>query len=147
MPKRPLKRASDLTKAFLQNPEYAALYRESTNEEIGAMLRAIRESRGLSQHDVAEKMGVSRSRISQIEGVEGTNLALSVLRRYVRALGCRFDISIKDIATGEEVGEVFVPALPKTEIKKVDNQPYELMSKGNGVPSKILRYHQWSRAA
>ncbi|MDZ7704223.1 MAG: helix-turn-helix transcriptional regulator [Trueperaceae bacterium] len=115
MPKRPLKRASDLTKELLQDPEYATLYHDSTNEEIGAMLRAIRESRGLSQREVAEKMGVSRSRISQIEGVEGTNLALSVLRRYVYALGCRFDISVKDIATGDEVGEVFVPELPDAE--------------------------------
>ncbi len=44
MPKRPLKRASDLTREFLKDPEYAALYREA-NEEDEAARRAVCEAR------------------------------------------------------------------------------------------------------
>ncbi len=109
MPKHPLKRASDLTKEFLQDPDYAALYREVANEEIGAALRAVREAKGLSQREVAERMGVTRPRVSQIESVEGAALALEVLSRYAQALGCRLDIALKDAETRSEIATLFVP--------------------------------------
>lgn len=147
MPKYPLERASDLTKEFLKDPEYAALYRESANEEIGAMLRSIRKTRGLSQREVADKMGVSRSRISQIEGTEGMSLALSVLNRYLLALGCRFDVAVRDLATGDSVGKVFMPTLHEDVTKIKNDTPYEPVSKSNGVSDNILAYKKWSRAA
>ncbi len=55
MPKRSLKRASDLSKKFLQDPEYAALYREVANEEIGAARREVRGKKGLSRLEVARR--------------------------------------------------------------------------------------------
>lgn len=57
MPKRPLKRASDLSREFQKDPAYAALYREAVNKEIGATLRTLRETKGMSQRDVGEAMG------------------------------------------------------------------------------------------
>ncbi len=130
MPKRPLKRASDLSQEFLQDPGYAALYREVANEEIGAALRTVREAKGLSQREVAERMGVTRPRVSQIESVEGTALALEVLSRYARAVGCRLDITLKDAETNHEVAALFVPTLEATAPKPPGAEPYE---KAEGV--------------
>ncbi len=130
MPKRPLKRASDLSKEFLQDPGYAALYREVANEEIGAALRAMREAKGLSQREVAERMGVTRPRVSQIESVEGTALALEVLSRYAHAVGCRLDITLQDAETRDEVATLFVPMLEATAPKPLSIKPDE---KAEGV--------------
>ena len=130
MPKRPLKRAGDLTKEFLRDPDYAALYREVANEEIGAALRAVREAKGLSQREVAERMGVTRPRVSQIESVEGTALALEVLSRYAHAVGCRLDITLKDTETNHEVATLFVPTLEATAPEPPSVEPYE---KAEGV--------------
>jgi transcriptional regulator with XRE-family HTH domain len=113
MRKRKLRRASELTEEFLRDPDYRAIYDEVAREEIGAALRAVRESRRLSQSEVAQRMGVNRSRISQIEGTEGTSLSLDVLQRYSQALGCYIDIVLKDLGTNEEVGEVFVSFNPQ----------------------------------
>lgn len=106
--KRRLERASDRSRAFRKDPAYARLYREAADDEIGAALRNLREAKGLSQREVGEAMGVTRSRISQIEGVEGTALSLDVLHRYARALHCRLDVSFRD-EQGAIAATLFVP--------------------------------------
>ena len=113
MPKRPLKDATDLGRTFLEDPDYASSYRETANEEIGAALRALREAKEMSQREVAAAMGVTRSRVSQIEASEGTSLALSVLDRYARALGCHLEITLRDDRNGV-AADIFVPELPVT---------------------------------
>ena len=148
MPKRPLRRASDLTKEFLQDPEYAALYLEVANEEVGAAVRSVRETRGLSQRKVADLMGVTRSRISQIESVEGTALALGVLSRYAQAVGCHLNISLRDPAADSDV-QVFVPAVPEHDaaVKPVSVKPYKVTTNGNGAFALVARYYSWGQAA
>lgn len=149
MSKRPLKRASELTKEFLKDPDYAALYREVADEEIGAALRAVREAKGLSQREVAERMGVTRARVSQIEGTLGTRLALEVLSRYARAVGCHLDISLEDLSNGIEMAQVFVPNLPQHDeaIKAASIKHYEAVAEGNGTFGKVTSYNDWARAA
>lgn len=107
--KRALERASDRSRAFQSDPAYAGLYREAANDELGAALRALRKAKGMSQREVAEAMGVSRSRISQIESTEGTALALDVLDRYARALHCRVEVSLHD-QQGDVAASLFIPA-------------------------------------
>ena len=107
--KRRLERASDRSRAFRKDPAYADLYREAAADELGAALRSLRETKGLSQREVAEAMGVTRSRISQIEGAEGTALSLEVLDRYARALSCRLEVSFRDEQDDIAVS-LFVPS-------------------------------------
>lgn len=116
MPKQPLQRASEMTRAFLENPDYAALYCQAADEEIGAALRSVREARGLSQQEIAARLGVSCSRVSQIEGTEGTKLSLGVLSRYARAVGCHLDITLRDSHNNNTMGLVFVPACDSADI-------------------------------
>jgi DNA-binding XRE family transcriptional regulator len=107
--KRRLERARDRSRAFRKDPAYADLYREAAADELGAALRSLRETKGLSRREVAEAMGVTRSRISQIEGAEGTALSLEVLDRYARALSCRLEVSFRDEQDDIAVS-LFVPS-------------------------------------
>lgn len=58
----------------------------------GHRLAEIRRRRGLTQQQLAERMGVTKGRISQIE--QGTVSGQDVLARYAAALGGRLHQSI-----------------------------------------------------
>lgn len=58
----------------------------------GYRLAEIRRHRGLTQQDVAERMGVTKGRVSQIE--RGKLVGQDVLARYAVALGGRLHQSI-----------------------------------------------------
>jgi transcriptional regulator with XRE-family HTH domain len=148
MPRRPLKRATELTDEFLRDPEYAAIFDAVANESIGETLRAARDSRDLSQSEVARRMGVSRSRISQIEGAEGTSLSLDVLHRYSKALDCHLDIKLRDHGTSEVLAEIFVTASNSAvEFKQDSIRALEPLTEPLQEPSPILDYEEWKRAA
>ncbi len=57
----------------------------------GHRLAERRKTLGLSQTDVADKMGVTKSRISQIE--RGEISTVETIARYVQALGGQIQIS------------------------------------------------------
>ncbi|WP_405134713.1 helix-turn-helix domain-containing protein [Nocardia sp. NBC_01388] len=61
-------------------------------EMIGHRLAEIRLSRGLTQLQIAERMGVTKGRISQIE--RGNIAGYELLARYATALGGRLQQSI-----------------------------------------------------
>ena len=56
-----------------------------TSKELGERVRAEREARGRSQSWVAERVGVRRQTIADLEA--GRNVALNVLMGAVAALG------------------------------------------------------------
>lgn len=58
----------------------------------GRRLAEIRRSRGFTQQDIAERMGVTKGRVSQIE--QGKVSGNDVLARYAAALGGRLHQSI-----------------------------------------------------
>ena len=64
---------------------------------VAASLRAVRRSRELSQHDLAELAGVTASAISQAERAE-RGLSLATLVRLSAALG----VTIDDLLRGED---------------------------------------------
>jgi DNA-binding XRE family transcriptional regulator len=57
----------------------------------GHRLADRRKSMGLSQTDVADRMGVTKSRVSQVE--RGEVSTVEVIARYVQALGGQIQIS------------------------------------------------------
>ncbi len=58
----------------------------------GHRLAEIRRSRGMTQQDIAQRMGVTKGRISQIE--QGKISGQDVLARYATALGGQLHQSI-----------------------------------------------------
>jgi DNA-binding XRE family transcriptional regulator len=60
---------------------------------VGHHLREIREEQGLTQAQVAELVGTSQARVSQIERGEIHNL--ETMRMYAQALGARVTVTIE----------------------------------------------------
>lgn len=84
-------------------------YYEVTAEELGEILRYLREQRGLSQAELARRLGyANRSRLSQIEGAEGLALSLETIARYANALGYRVDLNFVDQESGEVAARYFL---------------------------------------
>ena len=84
-------------------------YYEVTAEELGEILRYLREQRGLSQAELARRLGyANRSRLSQIEGAEGLSLSLETIARYANALGYRVDLNFVDQHSGEVAARYFL---------------------------------------
>lgn len=82
-------------------PEARALLRNQLDRQLSSLrrtelirprrgwVRAIREALGMNGRQLAEKMGIARSHLSQIESAEARNSAsLRTLRRAADALGC-----------------------------------------------------------
>src|SRR5262245_33227046 len=65
---------------------------ELINEMLGHRLAEIRRSRGLTQQEVADRMGVTKGRVSQIE--QGKISGHEVLLRFAAALGGRLHQAI-----------------------------------------------------
>ncbi|MFI6307291.1 helix-turn-helix domain-containing protein [Amycolatopsis thailandensis] len=67
--------------------------REATQAYVlGFRLSQLREEVGLSQTEVAKRMGVSQPRISQLEQGDPSQMELDTLRRYIGALGGRMRV-------------------------------------------------------
>lgn len=66
--------------------------RELLAEVIGHRLAEIRRARGMTQQQIADKMGVTKGRVSQIE--QGKIAGQDVLARYAAALGGRLHQAI-----------------------------------------------------
>jgi DNA-binding XRE family transcriptional regulator len=62
--------------------------------KIGVMLKKIREEAGMTQLEVAEKLGTKKSAISRIEN-HAQDIRLSTLEKYAAILGKRLAISIQ----------------------------------------------------
>jgi transcriptional regulator with XRE-family HTH domain len=58
---------------------------------IGGKIAARRQQLGWSQTDLAQKIGISPSRISEFESGLKTDCNLSTAKRLARALGCSID--------------------------------------------------------
>ena len=66
------------------------LNKDKIAQEFGAFIRAARESKGLYQADIAEKVGVSRGYYAHIEG--GTrDISLTLAVKICRALDLSLD--------------------------------------------------------
>jgi transcriptional regulator with XRE-family HTH domain len=59
---------------------------------LAAGLTALREQAGLSQRELARKMGISQPRVAAIE--RSRNVTIDVLEQYVGALGGRLELTV-----------------------------------------------------
>ena len=58
-------------------------------------LREARNAEHLTQSDVAERMGISQARVSEVESGDVGSLKVSTLARYAEALGGTFEAIIQ----------------------------------------------------
>jgi len=77
------------------DPAYQRLYEEEAAKgELWLQLVEARHVAGLTQQQVAERMGVSQAQVARIEKAGYDAYTLRTLRRYLDALGDEFTLEI-----------------------------------------------------
>lgn len=80
---------------LLAHPDMQALYeQEAVKKELWLQLLEARQAAGLTQAQLAERLGVSQAQVARIEKRGYDAYTLNTLRRYVAALGAGFEIEV-----------------------------------------------------
>ncbi len=78
----------EMTRDVVDDPAFADdLGKHIAERQLVRRLFALRCARGLSQQDVAVKMGCSQGRVSKLEASRDEDLSLRDIRSYAKALG------------------------------------------------------------
>lgn len=81
--------------SLAQNPDYQAVYEEeAAKSELWLQLVEARLAAGLTQKQVAERIGVSQAQVARIEKEDYDAYTLTTLRRYIAALGDEFELEV-----------------------------------------------------
>ena len=97
-------------KKVLAKPGAAARVAEIEDElRLAAGLTALREQAGLSQRDLAKRLGISQPRIATIE--RSKNVTVELLEQYVEAVGGRLQVPV---LTGNKRTTLISSAEPTT---------------------------------
>ncbi len=81
---------------FLADPERRAIYEaEAAKSELWLQLAEARRAAGLTQKQMAERLGVSQAQVARIEKEGYDAYTLTTLRRYVAALGDDFTLEVR----------------------------------------------------
>src|SRR5438309_10091426 len=84
----------DKARAFA-DPEFQAIYEEeAAKKELWLQLVEARQAAGLTQEEVAKRLGVSQAQVARIEKRGYEAYTLRTLQRYVEALGNQFTLAI-----------------------------------------------------
>ncbi len=88
---------SELRERWMKNPGFRAEYEAvKPTFELMMTLAEVRSSAGLTQQELAERMGTTQSAIARLEGWS-SNPSTSTLRRFAEATGTRLKISFEPI--------------------------------------------------
>ncbi len=106
-------------KKVLESPGANERVREIEDElRLTAGLTALREEAGLSQRQLADRIGVSQPRIVAIEHSE--NVTIDVLDQYVQALGGHLEVSV---VRGKQRTALLSPSTPGTVKRSTRAKP------------------------
>lgn len=88
---------ADLKTEFLSDPDNKAAYDALASEfNLARKLIAARAAAGLSQAEVAERMGTKQSEVSRIEGGR-QNITVEKLSQFAEAVGVKLDIRLDPV--------------------------------------------------
>ena len=79
----------------LQDPAFRVRFEAAGQAwDLALQLAALRHARGLTQKQVAELLGTQQQAIARLEDPAYAGHSLSMVRRYVQALGASLDVTI-----------------------------------------------------
>jgi transcriptional regulator with XRE-family HTH domain len=80
----------------LKDPAFAARFQEAGEAwDVAMQLAALRKESGLSQKDLAERVGTSQQQISRLESPSYEGHSLSMIRRVAEVLGASVRVQIQ----------------------------------------------------
>ena len=81
---------------LMADPESRAVYeQEAAKKELWLQLVEARQAAGLTQAQLAERLGVSQAQVARVEKRGYDAYTLTSLRRYVEALGGGFSLEVQ----------------------------------------------------
>jgi predicted transcriptional regulator len=83
---------SDLKAERFSPEDVEKIRKEALRDLLEEDLRALREAAGVTQEELAEKVGADQSQISRLERQGGGDARVSLLKRYDEALGGEIQI-------------------------------------------------------
>ncbi len=85
-----MKDLKELIKSNFSSKERAEIRRKSKEKITSIRLQQVRKSHHVTQKELATKMGLSQSALSELE--RRPNITLSAMQRYIEALGGHLEI-------------------------------------------------------
>ena len=86
----------EFQKSLQATPELRALYREESRKmDLWLQLVEARQSSGLTQVEMAKRLGISQAQIARIEKAGYDSYTLNTLRKYVEALGNDYVLEVR----------------------------------------------------
>jgi DNA-binding XRE family transcriptional regulator len=90
------RRYEDYWAKQMADPEFRAVYEEeAAKKELWLQRVEARQAAGLTQAELAERLGVSQAQVARIEKRGYDAYTLTTLRRYVQALGEDFSVTVE----------------------------------------------------
>lgn len=82
-------------KKLESDPQFQSIYQEeAAKKELWLQLVEARQASGLTQNQLAKRLGVSQAQVARMEKMGYDAYTLTSLRRYVNALGEGFSLKI-----------------------------------------------------
>jgi DNA-binding XRE family transcriptional regulator len=90
---------------LMSDPENRRMYEEeAAKSDLWLQLAEAREAAGLTQTELARRLGVSRAQVARIEKRGYDAYTLTTLRRYVQALSGGFSLEVRVQQPGRVAG-------------------------------------------
>ena len=104
----------------LKNPDFAIRFKKAGEAwDIALKIAALRQEAGLSQKELAKRIGTSQQQISRLESPSYEGHSLSMLRRVAEALDATIHIEIqRRRSNASAVAEPHPPYRKKAKAKK-----------------------------
>jgi ribosome-binding protein aMBF1 (putative translation factor) len=80
-----------------KSPEFKkAYYKELSRVRLAYRIAELREKRGLTQSELARKVGTTQAGISRLENPNYRNYSLKTLEKVANALGARLKVELEE---------------------------------------------------
>jgi transcriptional regulator with XRE-family HTH domain len=113
----------------LQDPEFTERFKKAGEAwDVALKLASLRKASGLSQKELARRVGTSQQQISRLESPAYEGHSLSMLRRVADVLGARVHLEIKPKKQWSPAGK----RAKQTSRLRGATSPQELMIKEAG---------------
>jgi transcriptional regulator with XRE-family HTH domain len=88
----------------LKDPDFASRYQKAGEAwNVALQLAALRKKAGLSQKELAQRVGTSQQQISRLESTSYEGHSLSMLRKVAEVLGAKVHIDIQLLKRPKQV--------------------------------------------
>lgn len=125
----------------LRDKEYRETYAtQHVNAMLAAQISAIREERGLTQTELAKKIGKQQPAISRIENVNYARWNVQTLRELGTELGCWLDIRFKPWGAFVEYAADY--SMETLRCAAIEDDPVFFGSEARGHVSEPIRWMQ-----